>query len=118
MQLESVTLDTLGKGGAQEKFDIELAKVLSNIRDPNTEWKKTRRITITVDFVPKENRAEADLVTNVVSKLVDEKPVVSTILFGVKDGQLQAAEMRQGDMFAPPSEGKKVYKLNNVQEGE
>jgi len=106
MELEHVSLETLGKGAAQEKFEFALKEVLANIRDPNTNWKTKRRITLTIDFIPKENRAEADLVTNAVSKLSPTMPVVSTIFFGVKDGQMQAAEIRQDELFTPEKETK------------
>ena len=118
MNLENVTLDTIGKGGAQEKFEIELAKVLENIRDPNTEWKGKRKITLTVEFVPKENRAEADLITNVVGTLAPMKPVISTIFFGLQEGQLKAAEIRQDELFPAHTAAteKRIYTINKQEE--
>lgn len=110
MQLENVTLETICSGAAQEKFGYELEAVLKNIRDPNTEWKKPRRITITIDLLPTEGRAEAKLVTNVRSTIAPPKPAVSTLYFGLKDGQIQAGEIT--NMFPKPSDGKKVYTIN------
>lgn len=50
MQEVPVTLVSIGGGAAVELFDIELERVLANIKDVNTDPKTRRRITLVVDI--------------------------------------------------------------------
>ncbi|WP_314881384.1 hypothetical protein [Filifactor alocis] len=41
--MEKLSLETLMQGAVQEKFENELKRVLENIMDPNTDFKKKKK---------------------------------------------------------------------------
>ncbi len=53
-QIEYLGLSNLGHGAAEEKFNEVLKRVIENINDPNTDWKKAREIHIKVSIAPNE----------------------------------------------------------------
>lgn len=61
MQAQGVTLDTIGGGALSELFDAELARILANIADPNTDTSAKRVVTISVSFKPNLDRDVADV---------------------------------------------------------
>jgi hypothetical protein len=99
--IDAVTLETLARGAALERFDIELARVMENINDPNTGDGK-REITVKVSIKPSQTKDTAQVMVNVTSKLASMAPY-PTLLFLSKgrDGRLGAYENdpRQVDMF-------------------
>ena len=73
----------------------ELKKVTENIQDPNTDATVKRRITITIDFKPNENR---DFVTTSVqakSSLAPALGAVTAMNMGknLKTGEVEAVEI-------------------------
>lgn len=101
MQQTEVTLAGLANGGAVELFDRELARVLANIADPNTEPKTVRKITVEVFIKPQEDRESGQIAVRVASKLAPNKPMASTVYMGQQGGRLVAVTIdpRQHDMF-------------------
>lgn len=51
-----IDINELSNGAVGERINIELQKVFENIQDPNTDWKKARKLTITITLNPDENR--------------------------------------------------------------
>lgn len=99
-----VTLDTIGSGALVELFDAELARVLENIQDPNTDAKTKRTITVKVTFAPNENRDLADVNLTCGSKLAGIKTVGTRLYVGKIRGKLIAVENdpRQTTLFDQP----------------
>ena len=56
--MKSVSLAELCGGEAVELFNRRLAEVMSNIMDPNTPAKTTRKITLELTLKPNENDRE------------------------------------------------------------
>lgn len=52
---------TLSQGGAVERFQDELSRVIANITDPNTPAKKTRTVTLKMTIKPNEQRNMAEV---------------------------------------------------------
>lgn len=100
-ELAELTLENLKGGAVPVLFQRELTKVLANIQDPNTPAKKKRRITITVDLTPEEDRERATLALQVSSSVPAHKPEASLIYLGERDGQLVAVgfDPKQRDLF-------------------
>lgn len=65
----TLSLQTLGRGVALERFDEEFQKVLENILDPNTEPLAKRKVIITVCVTPAIDRAMAVVDVSAQSRL-------------------------------------------------
>jgi hypothetical protein len=52
----NIDINELSGGAVGERINIELQKVFENIKDPNTDWKKARKLTVTLTLSPDENR--------------------------------------------------------------
>ncbi|WP_431021681.1 replication terminator protein [Enterococcus cecorum] len=75
-----IILSKLSEGAVQQKLDGELEKVFNNIHDLNTEAKKKRAITITLEFMPDEKRQVVNLTTKFSTKLAPVEDLGTTIL--------------------------------------
>jgi len=98
-----VTLDTIGGGALTELFQAELARILSNITDPNTDTNTKRVMTITVKFKPNRDRDVADVDIACHSKLAGIMTVSTQLFVGKQHGKLIAVENdpRQSGLFEP-----------------
>ena len=98
---KGVTLDTIGGGALGELFAAELAHVLANIADPNTETKTKRTIAIAVHFKPNRDRDVADVELTCSSKLAGIMTVSTQLFMGRHQGKLIAVENdpRQSNLF-------------------
>lgn len=97
-ELISFDLSKIADGGLQEKFIQELEKVTENILDINTEAKKKRTVTITLTYLPNENRDAVSVYSEVKSKLVPQDGVATTLLVGRNSdtGLIEANELKSG----------------------
>ena len=69
-EFKKVDLVTIADGAAVERFQVEMERVVENICDINTEAKRPRVITLTIEFHPNENRMGGTVVVGAKSKLV------------------------------------------------
>ncbi len=103
-----VNLANLGGGAAIERFEHELAKVLANMKDVNTDPKKPRSITLKVSFIPHGDRIGMSPVIDCTSKLASVPPVAAGSMFILKNdsGDLQAYshDLRQDELFEEEAE--------------
>lgn len=99
--MQNVTLENIGGGALAELFAVELAKVLDNIADPNTDERSKRSISLTVTFVPNEKRDVADVSIACASKLAGIQRVRTQVFMGRVKGKLMAVENdpRQSSLF-------------------
>lgn len=51
-----VSILNMAKGALEEEVNLQMAKVAQNLIDPNTDWKKARKLIVTLDFVTDEQR--------------------------------------------------------------
>jgi hypothetical protein len=72
-QFEPISIDTLEGGDAKEKVNWEIQRAIDNCLDLNTEFKKTRKVTLTISMVPTEDRKKVAITYQAGSKLVPEK---------------------------------------------
>lgn len=80
--INNINLNEFADGALQEKFNIELEKVLSNLQDPNTAFKSTRELTIKIKFTTDEARDMSSVVIITTSKLASSKEAVTKLLIG------------------------------------
>lgn len=99
--MEGVTLDTIAGGALTELFQAELARILSNITDPNTDTTTKRVMTIQVKFKPNRDRDVADVDLTCSSKLAGIMTVSTQLFMGKHQGKLIAVESdpRQSNLF-------------------
>ncbi len=99
--LQNVSLASIGGGALAELFEAELAKVLGNIADPNTDPETKRAITVTVAFKPKKDREVVDVQLKCASKLAGVVTFSTQVFVGKHQGKLIAVESdpRQSNLF-------------------
>ena len=94
---DKLNLAEMAQGAFMEQFGIELAKVLTNIKDPNTDPKKARKITLTATLKANEDREIATFEVQSKAALVPAKPLATTIIIDKDgDGKVVAAELKSG----------------------
>ncbi|MFV0470321.1 MAG: hypothetical protein ACK5MK_15535 [Dysgonomonas sp.] len=75
-----MNLNEIGNGGLQELFAHELDKVLKNIKDPNTDAKAKRTVTIKLEIKPDEQRMVGQVGINVSHTSAPIKGLATNIL--------------------------------------
>lgn len=92
-----IDLNKLANGAASEKFNNEMQRVLDNIADPNTDFKKARTVTLTVTLKPNENRNLSDIKISVKSTIAPSHPVATEMLIGIDSkGKVTGKELMSG----------------------
>lgn len=89
-------LEKLAGGALTEQINTEIDKVINNIYDPNTDAKKTRRVTINMTFKPNSNRTTATVSIEAKSALAPLMPTETSIMIDrdMSTGMVMAAEIR------------------------
>lgn len=82
-------------GGAfLERVDYEMEKVVENILDPNTKATKTRKITVTIELTPDDDRGKINVNVTAKSTLVPTNAVGTSLAFvSDRNGEAVLAEM-------------------------
>lgn len=88
------SLDDLMDGAALQRFNKCLREVLANIFDPNTDAKKTRKITLTLTIKPDKSRDTAKFYLDCRSSLAPIEPREANIFLSRDDrGNVSAQEV-------------------------
>lgn len=104
----------LADGHVAESFAEAVAAVAKNIRDENTSPKTKRKVTITVEFVPAQDRGSVQLLTTVVSKLAPKLGRTVPATFA-RDGEtLEAFTTKQEELPGTARRGAEVTPLRAV----
>lgn len=84
----------MARGAFEELTDYEMQKVIDNILDPNTKATAKRKITLTVEFTPDDNRTRIDVSATAKSTLAPTNPA-KTSLYVTNDqnGEMAVAEL-------------------------
>lgn len=69
----------MARGGFLERVDYEMSKVIDNILDPNTKATDKRRITITMDLTPDDDRTMIAVKFVAKSTLAPTNPVMTNL---------------------------------------
>jgi len=91
-QMQFVTLDGLGDGAALEKFQTELGRVLENIADINTPATDKRKITLTFEFKPDEDRQASKIIISSSSTLASDRRQEAIVAIGRHGGRRVAVD--------------------------
>ena len=91
-----IALEKFAGGVLKEKFNTELQKVLDNIADPNTDFKKTRKISLEIVFKANEDRDLAEVDIKSKATIVEEKATTTKVIIGkdLETGRVEASEFK------------------------
>lgn len=81
-QYSEIKIDTIANGALCEYFDLEFAKILANIEDPNTDAEAVRELTLKVKIYPDKDRTAADYLIESSAKLAKASAVKDRIYIG------------------------------------
>ena len=98
--MPGINLTDLASGAVQERFDLELQKVFDNILDPNTDWKKARKLQLTLTFKTNEDRDITHVNVDAKTALVPAFGIYTKFWMDRDQaGHAAAAEVSQGRLF-------------------
>jgi hypothetical protein len=89
MKYIEASLETISDGKAIQAVDYELAKVIENCKDPNTDPTGVRTVTLNIKIKPSQDRQRAEIAFQAISKLAPDAPGVDQIVIA-RDGALVA----------------------------
>ena len=69
----------MAKGAIQERVEYEVAKVIDNILDVNTDPNTKRKITLTIEMKPDDNRQFISIKASAKSTLAPVVPIGTTL---------------------------------------
>lgn len=69
----------MARGAIGERVDYEISKIVDNILDANTEPCAKRKLTLTIELKPDEDRRFIKIAASAVSKLAPATPVGTTL---------------------------------------
>jgi len=97
---QELHLNNIGNGAAVELFERELARILANIKDPNTHATSKRKINLEFVFTPYNDRSGAAIEVKITSKLIATTGVNATMYISRVSGGLAAFtnDGRQGHL--------------------
>lgn len=95
MQSNKKSILEMARGAFQERVDYEMAKVIDNILDANTVADKKRKLTVSIVFVPDNDRQSIGVAFECKSTLVPAAPAVTSLYVAGEDstGEVQVVEM-------------------------
>lgn len=88
----------MARGAFEERVDYEMDKVIQNILDPNTKATAKRKITLTIELTPDDERRQIQVSVTAKSTLAATNPVATSLYVtgdsnGDSNGELVVAEM-------------------------
>lgn len=93
---KNINLEDFANGALAERFNIALKEVLENLKDPNTDYKKKRKLTMELVLSTNEAReiTSVDIVAK--TKLCPAKPITTSLLMDMNfDGEVIASEYKK-----------------------
>lgn len=93
--MEAKSILEMARGAIMERVDYEMSRILDNIMDANTKATGKRKLTLTIELQPDDERCNIGASITAKSTLCPTNPVrTSLYLTGSElDGSVQAVEM-------------------------
>ena len=83
----------MARGAIEERVDYEMDRVMTNILDPNTKAAQKRKITLSIELMPDEERQQIRVSVTAKSTLAPTNPVTTSLyVTGDKNGELTIVE--------------------------
>lgn len=108
-QFVNANLSEIAEGALQERFEHELARVAENIKDPNTDAEKKRKIVMTAIISSDKQREDMVMNFEVKSTLAPRESVGSKVLIDKVGDDIYANELKsgqRGQMFFDPADAR------------
>lgn len=84
----------MARGAFQERVDYEMSRVIDNILDPNTRATAKRKITLTIELAPDDERRTIAVAVQSKATLAATNPVVTSLyITNDGNGEMVVAEM-------------------------
>lgn len=84
----------MAAGAIKERVDYDVEKVVENILDVNTTAKAKRKICLTIEFIPDEDRKRIGISISSKATLCPTSPLSTALAFvPSRDGEVQLVEM-------------------------
>lgn len=84
----------MAKGAFQERVDYEMSRVIDNILDPNTKATAKRKIVLSIELVPDDERRTIGVAVQAKATLAPTNPVATALyITGDTNGEMVVAEM-------------------------
>ena len=110
MSDQKKSLLQMARGAIEERFDYEMTRILDNILDENTKATAPRKITLTVEIRPDDDRRVLQVAATAKATLAPTNAVATSLyVAGHEEGQPVAVEMTpqlpgQRDLFGGEQE--------------
>ena len=108
----------MARGSIEDRLDYEMNRVIQNILDPNTKADQKRKIVLTIELKPDDDREKIHVLATAKSILAPANPVTTSLyLEEGRNGEMQVVEAvpqipGQMQMDGPEQEPPKLLKLN------
>jgi hypothetical protein len=84
----------MARGAITERVDYEMSRVMDNIMDANTKPTEKRKITLTIEFTPDDDRQTIAVSVTAKSTLAATTPIKTALYASVDSfGEFHAVEM-------------------------
>lgn len=92
---ETKSILQMARGAFEERVDVEMAKVIANILDPNTKATQKRKLTLTLELSPDDDRTNILVQFAVKSALAPMVPARTSLWVAGEEttGEVQVVEM-------------------------
>lgn len=92
--MEKQSIMDMAKGAFKERIDYEMAKIMDNILDVNTNPTKKRKLTVSIELIPDETRSQIQVKTTAKSTLEPTVPISTSLyITGDTNGEVTAIEL-------------------------
>lgn len=95
MNAKEKSILQMARGAFEERVDVEMAKVIGNILDPNTKATQKRKLTLTLELTPDDERQNIAVNFTVKSSLAPMVPARTSLWIAGEQGtgEVQVVEM-------------------------
>ncbi len=94
---EFLNINELAGGAVQEAISFALGEIFENIKDPNTQAEKARKLNITLELKPDETRQIIKMKTTCRTVLVPVNSITTQLLLDRAGNKLVATELLKND---------------------
>ena len=98
-QVQNINILQVAKGAIMEQIEVEMAKIMDNLVDPNTSWKESRKLEIKLEFKNIDERRESVAMAGQAKSKLSPNTPIGVLLYShlTTDGGIVAIELNKPD---------------------